>query len=304
MNLSQVRYFKKLAEVQHYTRAAKELFISQPTLSNSISQLERELGIPLFERENRAVRLTRYGEEFYAYASQALQLLDKGVAIAHEHAGSLSGTIEIGTVYSIQGDYLPALMSAYRAACGTAVTTNVSQGLTLPLVEDLERDRYEVVFAAHVPGKPKLTFVPVFEQRLVAIMHRRHPLAAADEVTFDDVHAAERLLSYPPQTPVGCEVARLLERHGIALAGPFYHDEITLASMVESTQAPSASRSTPSASPRSPTSWSSRSPASTTPSTPSTSCTRRAPSKPARSRASSPSPAPSSGAALKRARGA
>ena len=171
MNLSQVRYFKKLAEVQHYTRAAKELFISQPTLSNSISQLERELGIPLFERENRAVRLTRYGEEFYAYASQALQLLDKGVAIA-----------------------------------------------------------------AHVPGKPKLTFVPVFEQRLVAIMHRRHPLAAADEVTFDDVHAAERLLSYPPQTPVGCEVARLLERHGIALAGPFYHDEITLASMVESTQ--------------------------------------------------------------------
>lgn len=236
MNLSQVRYFKKLAEVQHYTRAAKELFISQPTLSNSISQLERELGIPLFERENRAVRLTRYGEEFYAYASQALQLLDKGVAIAHEHAGSLSGTIEIGTVYSIQGDYLPALMSAYRAACGTAVTTNVSQGLTLPLVEDLEHDRYEVVFAAHVPGKPKLTFVPVFEQRLVAIMHRRHPLAAADEVTFDDVHAAERLLSYPPQTPVGCEVARLLERHGIALAGPFYHDEITLASMVESTQ--------------------------------------------------------------------
>ena len=156
MNLSQVRYFKKLAEVQHYTRAAKELFISQPTLSNSISQLERELGIPLFERVNRAVRLTRYGEEFYAYASQALQLLDKGVAIAHEHAGSLSGTIEIGTVYSIQGDYLPALMSAYRAACGTAVTTNVSQGLTLPLVEDLERDRYEVVFAAHVPDKPKL----------------------------------------------------------------------------------------------------------------------------------------------------
>lgn len=53
MNLSQLYYFRKLAEVKHYTHAAEELFISQPTLSNSISQLERELGIPLFEREGR-----------------------------------------------------------------------------------------------------------------------------------------------------------------------------------------------------------------------------------------------------------
>lgn len=234
MNLSQVRYFKKLAEVQHYTRAAKELFITQPTLSNSISQLERELGIPLFERESRTVRLTRYGEEFYAYASQALQLLDKGIAIAHEHAGSLSGSIEIGTVYSIQGDYLPALMAAYRSASGASIVTNVYQGLTLPLVEDLERDRYEVVFAARVPDKPKLTFVPVFDQRLVAIMHRRHPLVEAAEATFDDLRCADRLISYPPQTPVGSEVADLLAVHGIELQGPFYHDEITLASMVES----------------------------------------------------------------------
>ena len=46
MNLSQLYYFRKLAEVKHYTHAAEELFISQPTLSNSISQLEKELGIP------------------------------------------------------------------------------------------------------------------------------------------------------------------------------------------------------------------------------------------------------------------
>ena len=60
MNLSQLYYFRKLAEVKHYTHAAEELFISQPTLSNSISQLERELGIPLFEREGRKIKLTRW----------------------------------------------------------------------------------------------------------------------------------------------------------------------------------------------------------------------------------------------------
>ena len=88
MNLSQLYYFRKLAEVKHYTHAAEELFISQPTLSNSISQLEKELGIPLFKREGRTIKLTRYGAEFYEYATEALNALEKGIALAKEHAGS------------------------------------------------------------------------------------------------------------------------------------------------------------------------------------------------------------------------
>ena len=234
MNLPQLYYFKKLAEVQHYTKAAKELYITQPTLSNSISQLERELEIPLFERENRNVKLTRYGKEFYQYITEALNALDKGIDIAHEHAGSLSGSIEIGTIYTIQGDYLPALMSAYREEYGTSITTNIYQGLTLPLIEDLLKDRYEVVFAAEVQGKPELTFVPVFCQQLVAILSNEHPLAHKEELTFEDLASVGRLYSYPPETPIGSEVINVLKPHGISTVAPFYNDEITLASMVES----------------------------------------------------------------------
>ena len=98
MNLSQLYYFRKLAEVKHYTHAAEELFISQPTLSNSISQLEKELGIPLFKREGRTIKLTRYGAEFYEYATEALNALEKGIALAKEHAGSPTGSIDIGAI--------------------------------------------------------------------------------------------------------------------------------------------------------------------------------------------------------------
>lgn len=72
MNLSQLNYFKKLAEVLHYTRAAQELFITQPTLSGAISSLEKELGAPLFERNGRSVLLTPYGEVFYEHVCLAL----------------------------------------------------------------------------------------------------------------------------------------------------------------------------------------------------------------------------------------
>ena len=233
MNLSQLYYFRKLAEVQHYTHAAEELFITQSTLSNSISKLERELGIPLFEREGRAIRLTRYGREFYDYAVQAISALEKGVALAREHAGSPTGSIDIGTVYTIQADYLPALIKAYRERFGKDAQVRLYQGLTNPLIEDLENDRYELVFTAKVEGKPHLTFVPVLSQKLVAVVHRSDKLAWSKGIVLDDLRDRP-VITYPADTPLGSEVSRLIEPHGIAPAA-YAQDEITLGSMVGST---------------------------------------------------------------------
>lgn len=232
MNLPQLYYFKKLAEVQHYTRAAKELYITQPTLSNSISQLERELGIPLFERENRAVKLTRYGKEFYEHITEALDALDKGVDIAHERAGSLSGSIELGTVYTVQGDYLPALLAGFHNQYGQNISVNISQGLTLPLIDGLEKDEYEVVFSAYVPNKPTITFHPILYQQLVLIMSPDHPLAHYAEVPLEELKTVSHVMTYPPETPIGQMAAKVLDEHGVTAAKPYYNDEITLASMV------------------------------------------------------------------------
>lgn len=234
MNLSQLYYFRKLAEVKHYTHAAEELFISQPTLSNSISQLEKELGIPLFKREGRTIKLTRYGAEFYEYATEALNALEKGIALAKEHAGSPTGSIDIGAIYTIQSDYLPALIKAYRETYGRSAQVNVFQGLTLPLIEDLENDRYELAFTAYVPDKANLTFIPVLTQQLVAVVHRSDKLAWSKNLKLEDLLGRE-VITYPPNTPIGAEVAQLMKTHGITPYHTSANDEITLGSMVDST---------------------------------------------------------------------
>lgn len=234
MNLSQLYYFRKLAEVKHYTHAAEELFISQPTLSNSISQLEKELGIPLFKREGRTIKLTRYGAEFYEYATEALNALEKGIALAKEHAGSPTGSIDIGAIYTIQSDYLPALIKGYRETYGRSAQVNVFQGLTLPLIEDLENDRYELAFTAYVPDKANLTFIPVLTQQLVAVVHRSDKLAWSKNLKLEDLHGRE-VITYPPNTPIGAEVAQLMKTHGITPYHTSANDEITLGSMVDST---------------------------------------------------------------------
>lgn len=64
MNLDHLRYFACLAQVKHYTRAAQQLCISQPSLSHAIRQLEGELGVPLFEKTGRNTTLTPFGETF------------------------------------------------------------------------------------------------------------------------------------------------------------------------------------------------------------------------------------------------
>lgn len=71
MNLNQLHYFAKLAEVEHYTKAAEELSISQPSLSHAVSSLEKEIGTKLFEKQGRGVVLTKYGKIFKEYVDEA-----------------------------------------------------------------------------------------------------------------------------------------------------------------------------------------------------------------------------------------
>jgi len=236
MNLSHLYYFRTLARVQHYTRAAEELFITQPTLSNAVSQLEKELGIPLFQKEGRNVRLTKQGREFDEYITQALDLIDKAVDIAHEQAGSPSGAIDLGVIYTIQADYLPPLLRAYRDRYGSGITINTYQGLTTQLVEDLESGRYDVVFGSYVEGKDDdLGFIPVDSQRLVAVVHDYSPFAKRESVTIEDL-SHSKIYSYSPDSPLGKEVRKIcreccdrdLDIHATA------EDEITLGSLVDS----------------------------------------------------------------------
>lgn len=230
MNLSQLRYFRKLAQVQHFTRAAEELFITQPALSNSIKQLEGELGVPLFEKQGRNVRLTKYGREFNEFVTEGLDAIDKGIQVAQEHANNLSGSIDIGTIFTVQSDYLPALLRQYRSIYGPHVDVRLYQGLTQGLIENLEDGTYDIVIGAYMDNRPDLEFVPVLAQDLVAIIHEDNPLASKDQVTFDEL-AEMPIVTYRPETPIGREVKKLTEENGLSIE-QWCDDEITLGSVV------------------------------------------------------------------------
>lgn len=226
MNLSQLYYFRKLSELQHYTRAAKELYITQPALSDAIRSLEKELGVPLFQKEGRNVKLTRYGREFSVYVHDALRELDKGIAVMHEYTGKLSGNLSIGGLYTITGDYLPSLIRAYHDNYGEAVKMEVSQGFSLDLIQGLKEDRYDIVFAARKDDEPTLCFEPIVAHQLVVGVRKGCPIAQLPCVSLEDLHGYE-IHTYRSGTPIGNEVERVLTAHGIA-AHQDFDDEITM----------------------------------------------------------------------------
>jgi DNA-binding transcriptional LysR family regulator len=231
MNLSRLQYFVKLAELQHYTKTAKYLRITQPTLSNAIIRLEDELGVPLFEREGRNVRLTRYGREFHEYAKQALDILEEGQRVVRKLADKRSDTLHIGTISAIQNSYLSRLVGEYQSAFNSSPTINISQGLPTSLIEGLEDDTYDVIFSSYLIDRPDLCFIPVLPQRLSVLAHADHRFAGHAGLWLADL-CDQRIITYRSGTPLGDAIKHLMERKGLRSSAEA-DDDVALASLVD-----------------------------------------------------------------------
>ncbi len=228
MNLSQLYYFNKLAELEHYTKAAKELYITQPALSDAIHSLEHELGIPLFQKSGRNVKLTRYGREFDGYVSAALSELDKGIAVAKAYTDELTGEIKIGALFTLMGDYIPALLNGFRDQVTPSVKFELFQGVTANLIEGLRRDLYDVVFTARPDDATGLQCIKALSQQLVACVSVDSDLAERKSVSLKDLKG-KKVVSYRRDMAIGAEVAALLAMDG-SLNGVVheYQDEVSM----------------------------------------------------------------------------
>ena len=149
MNLQQLYYFRKLAEVQHYTEAAKALYITQPSLSDSIASLESELSVALFQKKGRNVQLTKYGEEFSQYVNQSLEILEHGIALMKEKSDSMTGTIDIGCIPTLLGDFLPDALDLYHEH-HPQVNFNIFHEKSIPVAEGVSAGTYDIGFCSMV----------------------------------------------------------------------------------------------------------------------------------------------------------
>lgn len=194
MNLKQLHYFKRLAERQHYTEAASSLFITQPSLSHAIGELEKELGVMLFEKSGRNVRITHAGKLFLPYVENALHELENGRLALRQMCGSQDDAISLAFIYTMGETVVPSLIDRFiHLPDNQNKRFCFYQGATAALVEDLKADKFDMAICSLVPDEPEIEFLPLISQELVLVTSCKHPLALRGE---EDV-ALEEAIAFP-----------------------------------------------------------------------------------------------------------
>lgn len=186
MEVSQLRYFLKVAERGNFTRAAEELAITQPALSRSIARLETEIGQPLFERQTRSVALTDAGRLLQARAQQVLALIDDTLAEITDDGES--GRIRVGAIPTIAPFFLPSVLREFRDRHPKAVVV-VDEETTDKLLQRCNQGELDVaILAAPIP-KHYLEVEPLFDEELLLVLATGHPLAGKKAISVADVQA-------------------------------------------------------------------------------------------------------------------
>ena len=191
MNLFYLRYFVALAHIQHYTRAAEQLCITQPSLSHAIASLEQELGVNLFEKEGRNIVLTKYGRMFLEDVEKSMEILDSGIKTL-KSAGAGEGIIDLGFLRTLGTDLVPELIKGYKKEYSDRnIEFNLNTGVTEDLLSGLKNKKYDMVICSKLPKEPGIDFIPIAQQRLVLAVPSDHPLAIRKTITLSET------LEYP-----------------------------------------------------------------------------------------------------------
>ncbi len=191
MTLNQLLYFQTVSEYENYHKAAEKLYLSQPSLSRSISTLEEELGVMLFEKQGRGIVLTKAGKLFLEYTERILSECEIAKTKMNEIASG-HGCIDIGYIFPLAGHYIPHKVRKFLNIEENAkVSFNFYQNHSPAIAQKVKMGELDLGFGAYIDNDDELEFYPLQKQKMVIITPTEHALDQYDEV------AIQELMNYP-----------------------------------------------------------------------------------------------------------
>lgn len=190
MNYQTLIYFKTVAELQHYTKAAAKLYITQPALSKAIQGLEEELGAPLFKRDGRNITLTKYGELLYPYAKRAIENIDDGILAFNKLLNEDTSNVFISCLYCVYSFFLPEKILHFRKLYSKCKFSIEYKFTTAILMDVLDGHSELGISSSFCPEDffgnktiaDSLEWKPLYNEPICFIAGKNHPLAKKKKI--------------------------------------------------------------------------------------------------------------------------
>ena len=184
MEWHQFVYFKTLARMQHVTRASEVLSISQPALSRSIARFEEEIGVPLFERGGRTIRLNPYGEIMLKRVDRMMKEFEAGKQEIQDLLKPGQGKVSLGFLHTLSTNLVPDLIASFRNDFPN-VQFKLGQGPSHTILKQLQSGDFDLCLAMKMDAP--LEWTPLWSEEMFITVSKEHPLAGRDEVSLHDI---------------------------------------------------------------------------------------------------------------------
>lgn len=178
MDILQLRYFQAVARSEHLSRAAEEIGITQPSLSKTIHRLEREIGVPLFDRQGRSIRLNRFGRVFLEHVETVLRTLDEGQRKVRDMASVEGGEVLLAAASLY---WLPDLLHRFRIQ-HPSIHFQLLQRPFVEMADRLETGACDFCFQSIPLIKAGIEWQPLLTEDIVLVVSSAHRLAKRKQI--------------------------------------------------------------------------------------------------------------------------
>ncbi len=214
ITLRQLKVFERVARRLSFTRAAEELFLTQPAVSMQIKQLEEVIGLPLFERLGKKIYLTRAGEELYQLSRTVAQQIDDAEQLIEELKGSETGRLNVSVANTVHYFAIRLLAEFCRRHPKVKVSFKVTN--RKGLLQNLEDNEADLLLMGQPPDSPDLRAEAFLLNPVVIIAPAGHPLAQEKDIPLKSL-AEESFIMREMGSGTRNSVEKFLAERGVVL---------------------------------------------------------------------------------------
>ncbi len=186
MNFHQLRIFHAVAKHKSFTRAAKELLLTQPAVSIQVQHLEEKYQTRLFDRIGKKVILTEAGKMLFDYTATILDLSKQADSALQDLRGLKTGDLTIGAGLTLGAYYVPRIIERFSKKY-PQISIRMSLNNSFQVIENILSFKDDLGFVARVHHQEKLAVIPFFRENLVLITSSKHPVAGKKTLSIHEI---------------------------------------------------------------------------------------------------------------------